>query len=142
VSKYTAGLLAKCIDVDSSLANFGDIAFVAFGETGRVTVSSLISLELMVACVGLIILFADTVGYVVLLSSFKVRNADNWSTCYRSLIDGPSQIAWKVLAGCILAPLQFLPMNLLGFTSFLGIFCNLVIIVVAIVVGLIKMHYH
>ena len=28
VSKYTASLLAKCIDVDSSLANFADIAFV------------------------------------------------------------------------------------------------------------------
>ena len=65
VSKYSAGLLAKCIDVDSSLANFGDIAFVAFGEVGRVTVSSLISLELMVACVGLVILFADTLVCVL-----------------------------------------------------------------------------
>jgi vesicular inhibitory amino acid transporter len=117
VSKYTAGLLAKCIDVDSSLANFGDIAFVAFGEVGRVTVSSLISLELMVACVGLVILFSDTLG---------------------SLIDGPSQVAWKILGGCILAPLQFLPMRWLGFTSFLGIFCNIIIIVVALIVGLLK----
>ena len=72
--------------------------------------------------------------------NFKVGNADNWLTCCSSLIEGPSQIAWKVLAGCILAPLQFLPMNWLGFTSFLGIFCNLVIIVVAVVVGVIKMH--
>jgi vesicular inhibitory amino acid transporter len=99
------------------LANFGDIAFVAFGEVGRVTVSSLISLELMVACVGLVILFSDTLG---------------------SLIDGPSQVAWKILGGCILAPLQFLPMRWLGFTSFLGIFCNLIIIVVALIVGLLK----
>ena len=117
VSKYTAGLLAKCIDVDTSLANFADIAFVAFGEVGRVTVSSLISLELMVACVGLIILFADTLG---------------------SLVEGPSQVALKVLCGCILAPLQFLPMRWLGLTSFLGIFCNILIIIVAIIVGLLK----
>ena len=117
VSKYTAGLLAKCIDVDSSLANFADIAFVAFGEVGRVTTSSLISLELMVACVGLVILFADTLG---------------------SLIEGLSQVALKVLCGCILAPLQFLPMKWLGFTSFLGIFCNLLIILVAVIIGFLK----
>ena len=117
VSKYAAGLLAKCIDVDSSLANFGDNAFVAFGEIGRVTVSSFISLELMVACVALVILFADTLG---------------------SLIEGPTQTTWKVVAGCILAPLQFLPMRWLGFTSFLGILCNLGIIIVALVLGLLK----
>ena len=117
VSKHTAGLLAKCIDVDTSLANFADIAFVAFGEVGRVTTSSLISLELMVACVGLVILFADTLG---------------------SLIEGLSQVALKVLCGCILAPLQFLPMKWLAFTSFLGIFCNLLIILVAVIIGFLK----
>jgi vesicular inhibitory amino acid transporter len=117
VSKYTAGLLAKCIDVDSSLANFADVAYVSFGEPGRIITSSLITLELMVACVGLVILFADSLG---------------------SLIDGPSPVTWKILCGCMLAPLQFLPMRLLGFTSFLGIFCNLLIIVVGLVVGLLK----
>ena len=119
VSKYTAGLLAKCIDVDSSLANFGDIAYVAFGEQGRVITSSLITLELMVACVGLVILFADTLG---------------------SLIGGPTPVLWKILCGCILCPLQFMPMRWLGYTSFLGIFCNLMILVVALVVGLMKAH--
>jgi solute carrier family 32 (vesicular inhibitory amino acid transporter) len=119
VSKYTAGLLAKCIDVDSSLANFADIAYVAFGEPGRITTSSLITLELMVACVGLVILFADTLG---------------------SLIEGQSQVMWKILCGCVLAPLQFLPMKWLGFTSFLGIFCNLLIIIVGLIIGLMKAH--
>lgn len=117
VSKYTAGLLAKCIDVDSSLANFADIAFVAFGEFGRITTSSLISLELMVACVGLVILFADTLG---------------------SLVTSVDPIHWKIIGGCILGPLQFLPMSWLGFTSFLGIFCNLVIIFIALIVGFLK----
>ena len=117
VSKYTAGLLAKCIDVDSSLANFADIAYVAFGETGRGTTSFLITLELMVACVGLVILFADTLG---------------------SLIEGPSQVTWKILCGCILAPLQFLPMRWLGFTSFLGIFCSILILIVGLAVGFVK----
>ncbi len=90
---------------------------MAYGEVGRVAVSSLISLELMVACVGLVILSADTLG---------------------SLVEGPSQAASKILCGCILAPLQFLPMSWLGFTSFLGIFCNLLLILLAIIVGLLK----
>lgn len=119
VSKYSAGLLAKCIDVDSSLANFADIAFVAYGEPGRIATSLLITLELLVACVGLVILFADTLS---------------------SLISGLSSVHWKILCGCVLAPLQFLPMRLLGFTSFLGVFCNLVLLVLALVVGIMKPH--
>lgn len=119
ISKYTAGLLAKCIDVDSSLANFADIAYVAYGEPGRVITSSLITLELMVACVGLVILFADTLA---------------------SLIDGPSPVLWKVLCGCILAPLQFAPMSLLGFSSSIGVLSNVGIIVVGLVMGLVKAH--
>lgn len=103
----------------TSLFPASDIAFVAFGEKGRVTTSLLITLELMVACVGLVILFADTLA---------------------SLIPGPGLVAWKVVCGCILAPLQFLPMRLLGFTSFLGIFCGLIIIVVGVVMGLVKEH--
>ena len=119
LTRYTAGMLSKCMDVDSSLANFGDIAFVAFGEKGRVSASILITLELLITCVGLVILFADTL---------------------RSLIDGPSLITWKILCGCILLPLTFVPMRFLGYTSFLGIFCNILIVVVAFVAGFLKPH--
>jgi len=117
VSKYTAGLLAKCIDVDSSLANFGDIAYVAFGERGRITVSSLISLELLMAAICLIILFADNLG---------------------SLVTTIEPLTWKIIAGFVLGPLQFLPMSWLGYTSFLGIICNLILIGIALVVGIVK----
>lgn len=117
VTKYTAGLLAKCLDVDSSLANFGDIAFVAFGEKGRVTTSSLITLELLVTCVGLVVLFADTL---------------------RSLIDGPSLLHWKLVCGLVLAPLNFVPTRLCGYLSCLGLFCSIAIMVVAVVLGCLK----
>ena len=117
ITKYTAGLLAKCLDVDSSLANFADIAYVAFGRGGRAATSTFITLELLVANVGLVILFADSLG---------------------SLIDGPDDVHWKILCGCVLLPLNFLPMRWLGTTSFMGIFCNATIIVIALVAGLLK----
>lgn len=119
VTKYTAGLLAKCLDADSSLANFGDIAYVAFGEYGRLATSCLIVLELLMTLVGLIVLFADTL---------------------QSMIHGPSEIVWKCICGIILLPLNFLPMRWLGYTSFLGIFCSIVIILVAFVMGFVNAH--
>lgn len=119
VTKYTAGLLAKCIDVDSSLANFADIAYVAFGSKGRSITSTSITLELLVGNIGLVILFADTMS---------------------SLIDGHSLVFWKILYGAIQIPLNFLPMSWLGTTSFIGIFCNVVIILIALVAGSLKKH--
>lgn len=119
VTRYTAGLLAKCLDVDSSLANFADIAFVAFGETGRATTSCVITLELMTACVGLVILFADSLG---------------------ALIDGLDDAHWKVVCGLVLLPLTFLPMRWLSFTSALGIFCSLGIIGIALGAGVVTGH--
>jgi solute carrier family 32 (vesicular inhibitory amino acid transporter) len=116
-TKYTASLLAKCLDVDSSLANFADIAYIAFGEKGRITTSVIFTLELTAACVGLVILFADSL---------------------KSLIPGPDDLHWKILCGCILAPLTFIPMRWLSLTSFLGIFCGIAVIITAIVGGSLK----
>ena len=117
VTKYTASLLAKCLDVDSSLANFADIAYIAFGEKGRIATSVVFTLELTAACISLVILFTDSL---------------------KSLIDGPSDMQWKILCGCILAPLNFLPMRWLSFTSFLGIFCGILLIVVTFIAGFLK----
>ena len=119
VTKYTAGLLAKCIDVDSSLANFADIAYVAFGSKGRSITSTSITFELLVGNVGLVILFADTMS---------------------SLVDGHSLVFWKILYGGIQIPINFLPMRWLGATSFVGIFCNVAIVLIAIIAGSLKAH--
>jgi vesicular inhibitory amino acid transporter len=97
---YTAKLLAKCLDVDSSLITFADLAYVSFGNTARVAVSILFSLELLAACVALVVLFADSMD---------------------DLIPGWGIPAWKVICGIILIPLVFLPLRLLSFTSILGV---------------------
>ena len=100
VTSYTAKLLAKCLDVDSSLITFADLAYVSFGNKARIAVSILFSLELLAACVALIVLFADSMD---------------------ALIPGWGIFMWKIVCGVILVPLSFLPLRFLSFTSILGV---------------------
>jgi vesicular inhibitory amino acid transporter len=99
-TQYTAKLLAKCLDVDSSLITFADLAYVSFGPRARVIVSLLFTLELIGANVALIVLFGDSLD---------------------ALIGGYGVVTWKVISAFILIPLAFLPLRLLSFTSILGI---------------------
>ncbi|KAA8625617.1 Vacuolar amino acid transporter-like protein 1 [Pyrenophora tritici-repentis] len=100
VTGYTAKLLAKCLDVDGSLITFADLAYVSYGTKARVAVSILFSLELLAACVALVVLFADSMD---------------------ALIPGWDVFQWKIVCGLILIPLSFLPLRFLSFTSILGV---------------------
>ncbi len=100
VTSYTAKLLAKCLDVDASLITFADLAYVSFGNKARIAVSALFSLELLAACVALVVLFADSMD---------------------ALVPGWGLTQWKVICGFILVPLSFLPLRFLSFTSILGV---------------------
>lgn len=100
VTSYTAKLLAKCLDVDNSLITFADLAYVSFGNKARIAVSILFSLELLAACVALVVLFADSMD---------------------ALISGYGTLTWKIVCGVILIPLSFLPLRMLSFTSILGV---------------------
>jgi solute carrier family 32 (vesicular inhibitory amino acid transporter) len=101
VTSYTAILLARCMDIDASLITFADLAFVSYGQKARVVTGLLFLLELLAACVALLVLFADTLDL---------------------LIPGVGVIEWKILAGIFLIPLSFVPLRLLSFTSVVGIF--------------------
>ncbi|KAF2637843.1 hypothetical protein P280DRAFT_472005 [Massarina eburnea CBS 473.64] len=114
---YTAKLLAKCLDVDSSLITFADLAYVSFGNTARIAVSILFSLELLAACVALIVLFADSMN---------------------DLIPGWGILWWKIVCGVILIPLGFLPLRMLSFTSILGVMSCFGITIAIFVDGFIK----
>lgn len=100
VTKYTAGILAKCLTTDESLITFIDLAYIAFGTKGQVITSVLFYLELIGACVALVILFADTLDAV---------------------IPGWGLVEWKIACGIIFIPLNFVPLRYLSFTSVLGI---------------------
>lgn len=101
VTSYTAGLLAKCMDTDPCLASFSDLAGASYGRRARVVTSVLFTLELLAACVALVVLFADTMDL---------------------LIPGVGVTEWKIVCGILLIPLLFAPLSLLSFTSILGIF--------------------
>lgn len=99
-TRYTAGILAKCLDVDHSLVTFADLAYVAFGPKARFATSIIFSVELIGVCVALVVLFADSLD---------------------ALIPGWGIIEWKLFCGVIMMPLSFVPLRLLSFTSVLGI---------------------
>lgn len=102
VTRYTAGILAKCLDVNQSLVTFADIAYMAFGANARIATSIIFFFELIAACVALVVLFADSLD---------------------ALIPGWGIVEWKIICGIILIPLSFVPLRYLSFTSVLGIFC-------------------
>ncbi|KAI0971831.1 transmembrane amino acid transporter [Xylaria arbuscula] len=118
VTSWTARLLSKCMDLDSTIITFSDIAFISFGKRARVATAVLFTLELLAACVALIVLFADSLA---------------------ALFPGTLTInGFKVVCTLVLIPLQFAPLALLSVTSFVGIFCCLGIAVIVILDGLIK----
>ncbi|KAI1369185.1 transmembrane amino acid transporter protein-domain-containing protein [Xylaria arbuscula] len=118
VTGWTAGLLSKCMDLDPTIITFSDIAYISFGRKARVATAVLFTLELLAACVALIVLFADSLAL---------------------LFPGTlSTTEFKVVCTLILIPLQFAPLSLLSVTSFVGIFCCLGIGIIVILDGLIK----
>ena len=103
VTAYTARLLAKCMDLDPSLITFSDLAFISFGRNARIATSVLFTLELLAACVALIVLFADSLDL---------------------LFPGILTVTeWKVICAILMIPLNFLPLRFLSFTSIIGILC-------------------
>ena len=89
------------MDVDAGLITFADLAYVSYGQKARIATSVLFTLELLAACVALIVLFADTLDL---------------------LIPGVGVTEWKILCGLLLIPLNFAPLRLLSFSSVIGIF--------------------
>ena len=117
VTRYTARLLAKCLDLDHALVTFSDIAWKAFGLKVRIAVGLLFTIELLGACIALVTLFGDSLD---------------------ALVPGYSVTAWKVLAGIILIPLNMIPLRYLSITSVLGILSCLGIVILIFVDGILK----
>lgn len=99
-TSYTAKILAKCLDVDPGLVTYADLAYVSFGHHARLVTSFLFCLELIGACVALVVLFGDSL---------------------HALIPELTALQWKIVCGIALLPLNFVPLRLLSVTSVLGI---------------------
>ncbi|KAE8359981.1 transmembrane amino acid transporter protein-domain-containing protein [Aspergillus caelatus] len=117
VTSYTARILARCLDVDRSLVTYADLAYISFGNHARLATSLSFCLELIGACVALVVLFADSL---------------------QALIPGLSSLQWKLICGFMLIPLNFVPLRLLSVTSILGIISCTSIIILICLDGLLK----
>ncbi|KAL4787772.1 transmembrane amino acid transporter protein-domain-containing protein [Aspergillus varians] len=118
-TSYTAKILAKCLDVDRSLVTYADLAYISFGHHARLVVSFLFCLELLGACVALVVLFADSLH--VLFPELSIPQ-------------------WQIICGLMLVPLSFVPLRLLSVTSILGILSCTSIVAIICIDGLIKPH--
>ncbi|KAK8049259.1 Vacuolar amino acid transporter 1 [Apiospora phragmitis] len=118
VTSWTARILSRCMDLDPTVITFSDIAYISFGRKARIITSVLFTLELLAACVALIVLFADSLDLL--------------------LPDTLTVTQWKIVCTIILIPLQFAPLRVLSFTSFVGIVCVFSIAIIVIVDGLLK----
>ncbi|KAI3400989.1 hypothetical protein diail_1197 [Diaporthe ilicicola] len=118
VTSYTAKLLARCMDLDPSIITFSDLAYISFGRNARIATSILFTLELLAACVALLVLFADSMELL-----------------FQGVLSGTE---WKIVCAIVLIPLNFLPLRFLSFTSIIGIVCCFTIVALVILDGLIK----
>ncbi|KAL5334573.1 transmembrane amino acid transporter protein-domain-containing protein [Aspergillus crustosus] len=118
-TSYTANILAKCLNVDRSLVTYADLAYISFGHHARLVISLLFCLELLGACVALVVLFADSLHV---------------------LFPGLSIPQWQAICGLMLMPLSFVPLRFLSVTSILGILSCASIVAIICIDGFIKPH--
>lgn len=83
-----------------AILKFGIDNRLAFGNRHRILVSMLFSLELTATCVALVVLFADSL---------------------HALVPDVSTTAWKLMSLVVFIPLSFVSLNILSYTSILGI---------------------
>ncbi|KFG82592.1 putative transporter [Metarhizium anisopliae] len=120
VTSHTGKLIGKCMEYDPSIITYSDLAYVAFGARARVIVSALFTLELLAACVALVILFADSLDLLMP----TVANTT----------------VWKCVCAALILVLNMLPLRWLSYTSVVGIFSTFCIVCIVIVDGLVKQH--
>ncbi|PHH69124.1 hypothetical protein CDD82_7981 [Ophiocordyceps australis] len=120
VTAHTAKLLGRCMQLDASLVTYSDLAYLSFGSRARLVVSLLFTLELLAACLALVILFADSL-HLLLPGLFGVN-------------------VWKCLCAALVLVLNALPLRWLSYTSVVGILSTFSIVCIVMMDGLIKPH--
>ncbi|KAI4143951.1 MAG: hypothetical protein LQ341_002774 [Variospora aurantia] len=103
-TRYTARILARCLDRYPLVTHFSELGSAAFGIKTRIAVEILITLELAAACIALVVLFADSLD---------------------ALIPGWGIVEWKIVCGIVVLPLNFVPLRYLSITSVFGVMCSM-----------------
>ncbi|KAJ7042541.1 transmembrane amino acid transporter protein-domain-containing protein [Mycena alexandri] len=117
ISCYTAKILGRIILSDRSLRCYSDIGRKAFGPWCTPVIGFIFCFELFAVSVLLVTLYADSL---------------------HSLVPRFSADTYKLWSLVLILPTVFLPLSLLSYSSILGIFSTILIIVVVLVDGLSK----
>lgn len=117
---WTATLLSKAMDTDSTIMTYADLGYAAYGSTAKLVISLLFSIDLLGAGVSLIVLFSD--------SLFALLGDDEVWTKTR----------FKLLSFVILTPFTFVPLPILSIFSLFGILSTISITLLVLLCGFLK----
>lgn len=117
---WTATLLSKALDTDSTLMTYADLGQAAYGATAKLLISLVFFVDLLGLGVSLILLFSD--------SLFSLVGDDEVWTKTR----------FKIVAFIVLTPFTFMPLPILSIFSLFGILSTISITVLVFACGLIK----
>lgn len=117
---WTATLLSKVMDTDSTLMTYADLGHAAYGATAKLIISLIFSIDLLGLGVSLILLFSD--------SLFSLIGDDEAWTKTRL----------KIVAFFVLTPFTFMPLPILSIFSLFGILSTVSITVLVFLCGFMK----
>ncbi|GLJ50693.1 hypothetical protein SUGI_1080040 [Cryptomeria japonica] len=132
---YTGVLLKRCMDVNTQIRSYPDIAHTAFGQTGRIVVSILLYLELYSFAVEFLILEGDNLAQ--LFPKMAMSIAGKSLDAHQSFV---------LLAALIILPTVWLRnLSLLSYISAGGVVASVVVVLAVAWVGMfdgVGFHHH
>lgn len=117
VTSYTSVLLARSLETRPDAYAYSDIATMAYGRVMTWITALIFMLELLAAGTALTILFSDN---------------------FNAVLPQISSTVFKIICFCVMLPGTLLPLRILSFTSIVGIFSTITLILVVFADGLWK----
>ncbi|OVA08994.1 Amino acid transporter [Macleaya cordata] len=122
---YTGLLLRRCMDVNSDIKTYPDIAEQAFGHKGRAIVSSLMHVELYLVATGFLILEGDNLSNLFPDIGFELAG-----------IRIGGRVGFVIIVALIIQPSIWLKdLSMLSYVSASGVLASVVIVFSVIWVG-------
>ncbi|ORX81667.1 hypothetical protein K493DRAFT_292641 [Basidiobolus meristosporus CBS 931.73] len=114
LTRYTAILLRRCLDLNPAMLSLSDVGYAAFGNKGRIAMAVLLVAELLAASVALLMVFADSIHALYPESNLNLL---------------------KVIGILVLIPSTWVPLGILAYTSIIGIISTVALVAVVVING-------
>lgn len=118
---WTATLISKVMDTDSTLMTYADLGYASYGSAAKLFISAMFSIDLLGSGVSLIVLFSDS------LYSLLGDDAAGWT-----------RTNFKIFAFFFLTPFTFVSLPILSIISLFGIMSTFSIIFLVALCGFLK----